>query len=125
VVWWSGGIQHKIERYNKSYIGNNPIHTMDYSYRMPRLFNDVDQLRERQKKLERYIEFLQKKRNETIEKLEKKVAEQEKIIERLKERTELMAKDSMRLKEKVNKLTELVEYLANKQKREERLDSTV
>ncbi|MGD2248618.1 MAG: hypothetical protein PVF58_09445 [Candidatus Methanofastidiosia archaeon] len=98
---------------------------MDYSYRMPRLFNDVDQLRERQKKLERYIEFLQKKRNETIEKLEKKVAEQEKIIERLKERTELMAKDSMRLKEKVNKLTELVEYLANKQKREERLDSTV
>lgn len=98
---------------------------MDYSYRMPRLFNDVDQLRERQKKLERYIQFLEKKRNETVKKLEKKVAEQEKTIERLKQRTELLAKDNMRIKEKANKLTELVEYLANKQKRKERLDSTV
>jgi chromosome segregation ATPase len=94
---------------------------MDYSYRLPRLFHDVDELREHQKKLERYITYLQGKKVEGVENLEKKIAEQERQIERLKERTELMAKDTMRLKEHINKLTEVLENLANKQKRHEEL----
>jgi len=96
---------------------------MDYSYRLPRLFSDVDEIRERQKKLERYIKYLLEKKAENLENLEKKIAHQEKQIEKLKERTELMAKDNLRLKEHVNKLTEVVEYLANKQKREESLEN--
>ncbi|MBU7001881.1 MAG: hypothetical protein HXS51_14030 [Theionarchaea archaeon] len=95
---------------------------MDYSYRLPRLFHDVDELREHQKKLERYINYLQGKKVENTENLEKKIAEQERQIERLKERTELMAKDTMRLKEHINKLTEVLESLANKQKRNEMLE---
>jgi len=94
---------------------------MDYSYGLPRLSADVEELRERQKKLERYINYLLEKRAENVGKLEKKIAEQERQIERLKERTELMAKDNLRMKEHVNKLTEVVEFLANKQKRDERL----
>ena len=94
---------------------------MDYSYRLPRLSADVEELRERQKKLERYINYLLEKKAENLGKLERKIAEQEKQIERLKERTELMAKDNLRMKEHVNKLTEIVEFLANKQKRDERL----
>ncbi|KYK28258.1 MAG: hypothetical protein AYK19_00560 [Theionarchaea archaeon DG-70-1] len=94
---------------------------MDYSYGLPRLSADVEELRERQKKLERYINYLLEKKAENLGKLEKKIAEQERQIERLKERTELMAKDNLRMKEHVNKLTEVVEFLANKQKRDERL----
>lgn len=94
---------------------------MDYSYRLPRLSADVEELRERQKKLERYINYLLEKKAENLGKLERKIAEQERQIERLKERTELMAKDNLRMKEHVNKLTEIVEFLANKQKRDERL----
>jgi len=94
---------------------------MDYSYGLPRLSADVEELRERQKKLERYVNYLLEKRAENVGKLEKKIAEQERQIERLKERTELMAKDNLRMKEHVNKLTEVVEFLANKQKRDERL----
>ncbi len=96
---------------------------MDYSYRLTRLFSDVEELQERQRKLERYINYLQGKKAENVGSLEKKIADQEKQIEKLKERTELMAKDNLRLKEHVNKLTEVVEYLANKQKRDERLES--
>jgi hypothetical protein len=95
---------------------------MDYSYRLPRLFKDVDELREHQKKLERYINYLLEKRATNVGKLEKKIADQERQIEKLKERTELMAKDNMRLKEHVNKLTEVVERIMNKQKRDERLE---
>ncbi len=95
---------------------------MDYSYRLPRLFSDVDEIRERQKKLERYIKYLLGKKAENLEKLEKRIAHQEKQIEKLKERTELMAKDNLRLKEHVNKLTEVVEYLANKEKRDQSLE---
>lgn len=95
---------------------------MDYSYRLSRLSADAEELRERQKKLERYINYLLEKKAGNIGKLEKKIAEQERQIERLKERTELMAKDNLRMKEHVNKLTEVVEYLANKQKRDERLE---
>jgi hypothetical protein len=93
------------------------------------LFTDVEELWERQKKLERYIKYLQEKRVETLGTLEKRISEQDKKIseqnrqiEKLKERTELMAKDALRLKEQINKLTELVEYVANKQKRQERLE---
>ncbi len=93
---------------------------MDYSYRLPRLFHDVDELWEHQKKLERYIKFLQGKKGENLEKLEKKIAEQDRQIQKLKERTELMAKDNVRLKEHINKLSEAVEYLVIKQKQEER-----
>jgi uncharacterized coiled-coil protein SlyX len=55
--------------------------------------------------------------------LEKRVAEQEKQIEKLKERTELMARDNLRLKEHVNTLTEALEQLANKQKRDTQLET--
>lgn len=95
---------------------------MDYSYRLPRLFKDVDELWEHQKKMERYINYLLEKRATNLGKLEKKIAEQERQIEKLKERTELMAKDNMRLKEHVNRLTEVVEHIMNKQKRDERLE---
>lgn len=94
---------------------------MDFSYRLPRLSADVEELQERQRKLERYIQYLLEKKAKNLGKLEKKIAEQERQIEKLKERTELMAKDNLRLKEHVNKLTEVVETVVNKQKREERL----
>ncbi|MBU7013883.1 MAG: hypothetical protein HXS52_07535 [Theionarchaea archaeon] len=95
---------------------------MDYSYRLPRLFHDVEELREHQKKLERYINYLQGKKAENTGNLERKIAEQGRQIEKLKERTELMAKDTMRLKEHINKLTEVLESLATKQKRYEGLE---
>lgn len=107
---------------HKAYISGLATRFMDYSYRLPRLFHDVDELREHQKKLERYINYLQGKKVENTENLEKKIAEQERQIERLKERTELMAKDTMRLKEHINKLTEVLESLANKQKKYEMLE---
>lgn len=93
---------------------------MDYSYRLPRLFHDVDELWEHQKKLERYIKYLQGKKGENLEKLERRIAEQDRQIQRLKERTELMAKDNVRLKEHINTLTKVVENLVTKQKQEER-----
>ncbi|MBU7011803.1 MAG: hypothetical protein HXS46_14035 [Theionarchaea archaeon] len=96
---------------------------MDYSYRLTRLFSDVDELLERQRKLERYVQYLLGKKADNLGKLEKKISEQEKHIEKLKERTELMAKDNLRLKDQVKKLTEVVEYLVNKQKRDERLET--
>ncbi len=94
---------------------------MDYSYRLPRLFNDVEELREHQKKLERYLKFLQDKKKEDAETLEKKIADQEKQIEKLKERTELLAKDNLRLKEDIKKLLEEVEFLMDREQRDERL----
>ncbi len=96
---------------------------MDYSYRLTRLFTDVDELWERQRKMERYVQYLLGKKADNQGKLEKRIAEQEKHIEKLRERTELMAKDNLRLKEQVKKLTEVVEYLANKQKRHEQLET--
>ena len=110
--------QAHIHQYGKAYISVDTMPCMDYSYKLPRLFQDVDELWEHQKKLERYINYLQGKKGETLKTLEKKIAEQEKQIQTLKERTELMAKDNVRLKEHINKLTEVVEYLANKQKQE-------
>lgn len=94
---------------------------MDYSYRLPRLSADVEELQQRQKKLERYINYLLEKKAENLGALEKRISEQERQIEKLKERTEVMAKDNLRLKEHINKLTELLENLINKQKIEERL----
>lgn len=98
---------------------------MDYSYRLPRLSADVEELQQRQRKLERYIQYLLEKKSTNLGKLEKKIAEQQRQIERLKERTELIAKDNLRLKEHVNKLTEVVERLVNKQSREERLEKGI
>lgn len=94
---------------------------MDYSYRLPRLSADVEELQQRQKKLERYINYLLEKKAENLGALEKRISEQERQIEKLKERTEVMAKDNLRLKEHINKLTELLENMINKQKIEERL----
>ena len=96
---------------------------MDYSYMLPRLFTDVEELRERQRKLERYVNYLLERKAETQSNLEKKIAEQEKQIEKLKERTELMARDNLRLKEHVNKLTDIIEQLANKEKRNTQLET--
>jgi septal ring factor EnvC (AmiA/AmiB activator) len=107
---------------HKAYIFCHIKGVMDYSYRLPRLFKDVDELWEHQKKLERYINYLLEKKATNLGKLEKKIADQERQIEKLKERTELMAKDNMRLKEHVNRLTEVVEHIMNKQKRDERLE---
>lgn len=94
---------------------------MDYSYQLPRLSADVEELQQRQKKLERYINYLLEKKAENLGALEKRISEQERQIEKLKERTEVMAKDNLRLKEHINKLTELLENMINKQKIEERL----
>ena len=96
---------------------------MDYSYMVPRLSAEIEEMRQRQRKLERYVNYLLEKKAEDLGKLEKRVAEQEKQIEKLKERTELMAKDNLRLKEQVNKLTEALEQLANKQKRDTQLET--
>jgi hypothetical protein len=89
---------------------------MDYSHRMPRLFLDVEEMRERQKKIERYYQYLLKKKTESQSRLERKLAEQEKEINTLKERTELMARDTLRLKKHVNKLTETIETILNEKK---------
>ena len=96
---------------------------MDYSYMVPRLSAELEEIRQRQRKLERYVNYLLEKKAEDVGRLEKRVAEQEKQIEKLKERTELMAKDNLRLKEQVNKLTEALEQLANKQKRDTQLET--
>lgn len=94
---------------------------MDYSYRLPRLFRDVDELVERQKKLERYIQHLQQQKGESTTKLEQRISDQERRIEALKEKIEYMTNENVKLKEQINKLTEVVEYLATKQKREQDL----
>lgn len=96
---------------------------MDYSYMVPRLSAELEEIRQRQRKLERYVNYLLEKKAEDVGRLEKRVAEQEKQIEKLKERTELMAKDNLRLKEQFNKLTEALEQLANKQKRDTQLET--
>jgi septal ring factor EnvC (AmiA/AmiB activator) len=96
---------------------------MDYSYMVPRLSAEIEEMRQRQRKLERYVNYLLEKKAEDLGKLEKRVAEQEKQIEKLKERTELMARDNLRLKEHVNTLTEALEQLANKQKRDTQLET--
>ena len=89
---------------------------MDYSYRMSRLFTDVEEMRERQKKIERYYQYLLKQKTENLSRLERVLSEQEKEIETLKERTELMARDTLRLKQHVNKLTEVIETIMNEKK---------
>lgn len=91
-------------------------YSMDYSYRMSRLFTDMEELRERQKKIERYYQYLLKQKTENLSKLERVLSEQEKEIETLKERTELMARDTLRLKQHINKLTEVIETIMNEKK---------
>ena len=90
---------------------------------VPRLSAEIEEIRQRQRKLERYVNYLLEKKAENLGKLEKRIAEQEKQIGKLKERTELMAKDNLRLKEHVNKLTEALEQLANRQKRDTQLET--
>lgn len=89
---------------------------MDYSYRMSRLFLDLEEMRERQKKIERYYQHLLKEKTKELSKLERTLAEHEKEISTLKERTELMARDTLRLKEHINTVTEIVENMVNEKK---------
>jgi septal ring factor EnvC (AmiA/AmiB activator) len=109
-------ISLQVTAWHKAYMRGCSTYSMDYSYRMSRLFTDMEELRERQKKIERYYQYLLKQKTENLSKLERVLSEQEKEIETLKERTELMARDTLRLKQHINKLTEVIETIMNEKK---------